>query len=308
MAAYDLIGDIHGHASELRDLLEKLGYQLTPQGHAHPEGHQVIFCGDLIDRGPQIREVLQIVKPMVEHQQAQIVMGNHEYNIVAYHTWLDGHFLRPHTAKNAHQNAQTLKAFVDYPGEWLAYLNWFKSLPLFLELPELRVVHACWDPAQIEACLRLAGGNRLTPEFLFQSAQKGSEAYWVVERLLKGWEVALPEGQFFIDKDGNKRVETRVRWWPVAGEQWQHRVIGMPEKHPLQTQRFEASLPGEAYTPEQKPVFFGHYWLKGEPRLLAANACCLDFSVAKGGKLTAYCWRGEAKLRQEHLVWVEAKA
>ncbi len=82
---YDLIGDIHGHANELAQLLEKLGYQKTQGIYRHPE-RQVIFLGDFIDRGPQIRQVLETVRPMIEEGHARAVLGNHELNALAYHT------------------------------------------------------------------------------------------------------------------------------------------------------------------------------------------------------------------------------
>jgi hypothetical protein len=44
------------------------------------------------------------------------------------------------------------------------------------------------------------------------------------------------------------------------------------------------------------PIFYGHYWLKGLPILQAENICCLDYSVAKGGRLVAYRWDGEKTL------------
>ena len=62
---YDLIGDIHGHAAELEALLAKLGYQLDGPCYRH-ESRRVIFLGDLVDRGPQQRRVLEIVRPMVD--------------------------------------------------------------------------------------------------------------------------------------------------------------------------------------------------------------------------------------------------
>ena len=82
---YDLIGDIHGHATELKQLLEKLGYTLEEGGYHHPE-REVIFLGDFIDRGTEILEVLQLVRPMIDSGEAKAVMGNHEFNALAYHT------------------------------------------------------------------------------------------------------------------------------------------------------------------------------------------------------------------------------
>ena len=82
---YDLIGDIHGHADELIWLLEALGYRNSGGVFGHRD-RKVIFLGDFIDRGPQIREVLGIVKSMIDHGTALGIMGNHELNALAYHT------------------------------------------------------------------------------------------------------------------------------------------------------------------------------------------------------------------------------
>lgn len=59
---YDLIGDIHGHADALQQLLKKLGYYRQKGVYRHPD-RQAIFLGDFIDRGPRIREMLEIVRP-----------------------------------------------------------------------------------------------------------------------------------------------------------------------------------------------------------------------------------------------------
>src|SRR5947208_2510055 len=102
---YDLIGDIHGYADELVKLLETLGYQKAKGVYRHPE-RRVIFVGDFVDRGPKIREVLEIVRPMIEEGTALAVMGNHEFNTLAYHTEdpaAPGHYLRRHSPKNEKQ-------------------------------------------------------------------------------------------------------------------------------------------------------------------------------------------------------------
>ena len=108
---YDLIGDIHGYADELVQLLEVLGYEKAQGVYRHPE-RKVIFLGDFIDRGPKIRQVLEIVRPMIEEGKALAVMGNHELNDLAYHTEdpdLPGNFLRQHSDKNVGQHRQTVE-------------------------------------------------------------------------------------------------------------------------------------------------------------------------------------------------------
>ena len=71
---YDIIGDIHGHADELVELLAKLGYQESAGCFRHPQSRQAVFCGDFIDRGPNIPDVVRIAKSMVENDAALAVM------------------------------------------------------------------------------------------------------------------------------------------------------------------------------------------------------------------------------------------
>jgi len=60
------------------------------------------------------------------------------------------------------------------------------------------------------------------------------------------------------------------------------------------------------YGHAEKPVILGHYWMEGQPRPLAENIACLDYSVAKpGGKLVAYRWDGEQTIDPGKFVWVE---
>ena len=47
-------------------------------------------------------------------------------------------------------------------------------------------------------------------------------------------------------------------------------------------------VPTDFFYRDEAPVLFGHYWLNGEPHIQNPRASCLDFSVAKGGYLTAY--------------------
>src|SRR5688572_19891843 len=97
---YDIIGDIHGYADELIDLLEKLNYSIKNGVYSHPE-RKIIFLGDYIDRGPEIRKTLRIVKDMVDAGNALAIMGNHEYNAIAYWTMdAKGKYIREHSDKN----------------------------------------------------------------------------------------------------------------------------------------------------------------------------------------------------------------
>src|SRR5690554_7364177 len=85
LSKYDVIGDIHGHANDLIELLENLDYKKVDGCYRHAE-RQIIFLGDFVDRGRNQRKVLDIVMPMVNQGAALSVMGNHELNALAYHT------------------------------------------------------------------------------------------------------------------------------------------------------------------------------------------------------------------------------
>lgn len=66
-------------------------------------------------------------------------------------------------------------------------------------------------------------------------------------------------------------------------------------------------IPFECGYHDPLPVFFGHYWMTGSPHVEAPNAACLDFSVANGGAMVAYCWSGEQELTNENVVWEQAR-
>lgn len=78
----DIIGDVHGCASELITLLEELGYEDSAGYFRHPKGRLAVFLGDLTDRGPTSVEVLEIVVDMVREGSAFIgAIGNHDWKI-----------------------------------------------------------------------------------------------------------------------------------------------------------------------------------------------------------------------------------
>lgn len=305
---YDLIGDIHGHADELVQLLEILGYRKAQGAYRHPE-RQVIFLGDFIDRGPQIRQVLEIVRPMIEAGKALAVMGNHELNALAYHTEdqdAPGEFLRRRSEKNVKQHRKTVEQLK--PDELASYMKWFRTLPMWLDLDGLRVVHACWDEQAVAGIGQaLAQQGRITDSFLQSACRKGMPLFAPVEVILKGKEGKLPEGTSFEDKDGHVRTEIRTRWY-LAPDGHTYRTYALQSDEIACDLKFDEAVVAAAtpYLASSKPVFIGHYWLSAQrPEILADNVACLDYSVAKGGFLCAYRWNGEQKLKNENFMWVQ---
>jgi len=76
---FDIIGDLHGCADELAELLALLGYQPdAAAGYHHPGGRRAIFLGDLVDRGPKVVETVTLVRRMVASGAALCLPGNHD--------------------------------------------------------------------------------------------------------------------------------------------------------------------------------------------------------------------------------------
>lgn len=326
VAHYDIIGDIHGHATALKGLLNKLGYQDHGGCYCHPE-RRAIFVGDLIDRGEENFSTLAIVRSMVEANRAVVIMGNHEYNALCFHTkGHDGNYLRCHSPKNLAQHEPVLEEIKRYGlHPWLEYLEWFRRLPLVLDLQGLRVVHACWNQRWVDAVQKNSlpglptgiydGGGRMTDEFLELSVQKDSTAYELIEILLKGAEIPLPQGHPGVyDRDGNLRHHLRLRWW-MSGEEWANcktydqvvradrEVIDSLVGVPIPPATLELIREHEKEC-NQGPVFFGHFWFDGFPTLLTATAACLDYSIASDNILACYRWDGETELDPLKFTWV----
>ncbi len=80
---FDIIGDIHGCCDELEMLLQRLGYEISPQNHYfHPQGRKALFLGDLVDRGNRILDTLALVQNMVVAGTALCVPGNHDMKLM----------------------------------------------------------------------------------------------------------------------------------------------------------------------------------------------------------------------------------
>ena len=303
----DLIGDLHGCGRTLMALLERLGYVADQGVHRHPS-RTAIFLGDFIDRGPGQREVIETVRPMVESGAALAVMGNHEFNAVAWAT-PDRHgpgYLRTHSDKNERQHRAFLDAYPPEEPEHAEVIAWFRTLPLWLDLEGVRVVHACWDPEAINLLARHTGPDHcLTDDLLVRACESGSAEFEAVETLIKGKEVELPEGASFRDKEGTDRHRIRIRWWDTNATTHREAFFG-PES--ALTHIPEDPIGREhliTYSHAEKPCFLGHYWLEGKPEPLAPNIACLDYSVTKAdGKLAAYRWDGEAVLDAAKFITV----
>ena len=146
------IGDVHGCADELQDLLEKLHYD--------PASQALYFVGDLVNRGPKSLQTLRDVISL----GAESVLGNHELHLLA-------------RADGRRQPAplDTLDELLAAPDSD-TLLDWVRDRPAVQLWPDLILVHAglptAWDDLEIEAARinrMLAAATPLTedPELTF---------------------------------------------------------------------------------------------------------------------------------------------
>jgi hypothetical protein len=302
----DVIGDLHGQADKLLALLTKLGYADSGGAWRHPE-RTAIFVGDLIDRGPQQLETVGIVRAMVEAGTAQCILGNHEFNAVAWVTPdpdRPGHFLRDHHKPGNREQHQAFLDVVECTPRQKEITDWFMTLPMWLDLGGVRIVHACWHEESMQV-LRplLSPQHSLTDLAILLANRPGDPVFDAVEVVCKGPEVRLPEGVSVRDEGGKDRSTVRVRWWQDDLSTYRKAAIGPPSeiKH-IPDLPMPADWRGHAYS--GPPVLFGHYWFTGIPQVISPRFACLDYSVAHDGPLTAYRWDGEAELSSQKLVWV----
>ena len=245
----DVIGDIHGEIGALYSLLDRLGYNADG---VHKQGRKLVFVGDLVDRGPDSVAVCSLLKDMWEKENAQIVMGNHELNILrrkveTYNAWYHGsdHLKSAHLIKDTHnhkikEHVSLQRGYPPYTSDWIR--DFFMQLPVALERENIRVVHSCWDQDAVNA-LRTGEQNPLkrylleeehciatfTPSYSDAKRQKAERD---LHKQNNNPVKLLTSGPEYMGKEfivhGNARLTHRKKWW-------------------------------EEYKDKPK-VIFGHYW------------------------------------------------
>lgn len=300
---YDIIGDVHGYMEPLKSLLKRLGYTKTAGGWKVPaQNRKIVFLGDVIDRGPEQKACVSLVRELTDAGHASCVMGNHEHAAIGW-TLEDashpGEWMRPHNPTNTRHHREFLSQFGEGSDLHKEAVRWMEGLPIYLDLDEIRCVHACWHPGELQTVAGLLDETgRFTPRGIEASFVKGSPERHAADTFLRGPEIELPDGLSFVDQEGTERRKSRIKWWTeTTGKKLRDMVVD-----DLDTEEEVALAP--VPLEDSRPVFFGHYWLRGTPSLTSKNAACLDFSVAAGGSMTAYMWRGEQELDNSHLVWV----
>lgn len=300
----DIIGDIHGEWTVLRQLLDHLGYD---SGGEHPAGRRLVFIGDLCDRGPDSPEVFSFVRRLVASGGAQCVVGNHELNLLRQSAKEGNGWFFDHDHDQAEGKFHDSRRVApEDREEILAFLN---SLPLALENEQLRVVHACWQDDKV-AELRQPQANSVIE--LYEHFELATEAKLESSGINQG---ASAEQQAYAAaiKDPNAQVPML----PALAAQDELYQMGNPVRvltsgverrtsQPFYSSgkwRFVERVPWWDEYSEKKPVVIGHYWRwaqpierrgfgKGGPDLFDGipahawfgqhdNVFCVDFSIGR---------------------------
>lgn len=302
---YDIIGDIHGHYDLLVRMLNELGYKKTVKGYCC-DGRKVIFTGDYINRGPKIRETVKLIREMVENGNALAILGNHELNAILYFT-LDklGKYYRRHLSRLKLPLLKTLDEYSKYPDELIESVKWFRHLPFYLDLNQIRVVHGGWNDKHIQTVQKYMAGEIKIKKSFLKEYIANTELNIAVNELMKGIELQLPNDLILKDNKGISRRVFRIKWWESAeGKTFKDVSFSNRFNLPEYTIPKEIVPLIENYSEELPPVFFGHYCLEKQDLIIKNNLCCVDRCVVRSQTLSAYRWNGETTLLPENLVHI----
>lgn len=113
-----VIGDVHGQFDMLMKLMEKL-----------PQTKDICFVGDLIDRGPKSKEVIEFVR----ENNYLTVMGNHEDFVSDIGLWMHP----SNGGKKTIESFGSLNAFTES-----GVIEWIDSLPITIQWENYIISHS----------------------------------------------------------------------------------------------------------------------------------------------------------------------
>lgn len=122
---------IHGQYNEFVKLLELCKY--------NPKEDQLILCGDYVDRGPDSKKVISLIKKLVS-EGAIALRGNHDDMMIHWRecsdVWLEN------------SGRATLQSYNGFNEDFYGDVEWLnENLKLFYETPEYIFVHAGVAPS-----------------------------------------------------------------------------------------------------------------------------------------------------------------
>jgi len=252
---------------------------------------------------------MKMVRKMVENGNALAILGNHELNALIVHAKnKKGAPLVKSPRKNFLSVFKTMEEFSSKNEEWESHMKWLRSLPFFIETDGLRFVHACWSNDAIAYMKENLPSGKIKKKVIKALYKKPdselSRNIWLVT---KGVYFTMPGNLKIKNNKGVTPQSFRTRWWEKpAGKTFNE--LSFESKYSLP----EYTVPEQLlpiyypYEDSEPLLFFGHYCRGNGPVIVKSNLCCLDSCVTSKKVLTAYCWQGEKKLKEEHVVQVKA--
>lgn len=263
MATY-IIGDLQGCYDELQQLLAHIDYDRS---------HDMLwFAGDIVNRGPKSLECLQFVHDLNLEGKAQMVLGNHDLQLLAAYCGLHDYASK----------TDTLQAILSHP-DVDNLINWLRHQPLMVKHPvqSAVLVHAGIPPQwTLSQALELAREFELTlqtdhwQDFIKNHLFGSKPKQW--HGGLQGWDRLRYIANAF----------TRMRYCNSEGK------LDFKHKHTPKHSAHAHSefLPWFAHPNRNNrtgEIFFGHWSTLGA--MDAYQVHSTDTGCLWGGYLTAYC-------------------
>ncbi|OWS70201.1 symmetrical bis(5'-nucleosyl)-tetraphosphatase [Polynucleobacter campilacus] len=246
------VGDVQGCGPSLKALVKKL-----------PKKSNLIFLGDLVNRGPDSLGALRQLKSLQESGRAECILGNHDLHLLAIDAGL----------RNT-KGLDTVDAILKAPDR-KELINWIRKRPMALTNGKVLTVHAGvlpqWDLQQTIECaqeVEKALRSKSYKDFLanmygntpnkWSNSLKGYERLRLITNALTRMRFCTPSGQMeFESKEGLENGPNGYIPW-----------FNVPKRKTTDTL-----------------IYFGHWSTLG--LLRRSNVIGLDTGCVWGGKLTA---------------------
>lgn len=250
------IGDIQGCYQSLLKLLDKINFDDAKD--------TLWLVGDLVNRGPQSLEVLQLLKTL--KTPAKIVLGNHDLHLLAVFFGEKKYRKKKDTFKDVLKSSQADEI-----------CHWLLSQKIALHCPEKNVVMAhagIWPHWNIDDVIKrseeVEREMQKDPKHFFANMYGNSPDYFsedlsLEERLrfsvnaFTRMRYCFPDGRLELKHKGANPVGDLVRWFKT------------PKRKELSAK-----------------ILFGH-WASLNGKVSVPNIYGLDTGCIWGGDLTALC-------------------
>ena len=260
MATY-VIGDLQGCFDELQGLLKQIDYE--------PKDDQLWFVGDIVNRGPKSLECLRFVKKLQESGRGAMVLGNHDFHLLASYAGLEKLQSKSDTLQDI-LKAKDAKVLMD----------WLRFQPLMIS-------HPVYDAVMVHA--------GIPPQWSIREAQTYAQE---IEPYLQSedWQTFVTQNLFGSEPDewddaleGWNRIRyianafVRMRYCDYRG-QLDFKLKSAPDKT---TGPFQPWFVHNNRKNKTHEIFFGHWSTLGA--IDAYSIHSTDTGCLWGGMLTAYC-------------------